>query len=154
MPCSKCLEKPNYHSFVKFGRANNVNLFYTAPAKTEDYNRDGTKLANILLHIEEGTEQKPWIWVVDCGNMKMKHYTEVSFNSSLIKALGNNPQLQAIWIIRSNMWIRTTATLLKATMKSEVLRRIEYIDKTGIELFDSLRKKQLDDNTIQWLLSQ
>ena len=154
MPCKKCLEKPNYHSFVKFGKIGDVNLFYTAPAKAQDLNEDGTKLANVLLHIEEGTEKKPWIWVVDCANMKIKHYTEMSFNTSLMRVLGNDPHLQAIWILRSNIWIRTTAALLKTIMKNNALNRVEYIDKTGLELFDSLRKKQLDETAIRWLLGQ
>jgi hypothetical protein len=39
-------------------------------------------------------------------------------------------------------------------MKNNALNRVEYIDKTGLELFDSLRKKQLDETAIRWLLGQ
>jgi len=110
MPCQKCITKPGYHSFVKFGEIKGANLFYTSPAKTEDYNIDGTKLANIKIHVETDIAQTPWIWVLDCANMGFAHYTEISFNIGLLNLLASDKYIQAIWIIRPNIWVSGVIT--------------------------------------------
>jgi hypothetical protein len=38
---------------VNFGNVNGIKLYYTAPAKTADFNEDGTKLANMSIHVSE-----------------------------------------------------------------------------------------------------
>ena len=81
-----------YHSFKKIGVFNSVSLFYTAPAKTEDYNQEGTKLANIKIHILEETIG-PWLWILDCSNMSLRHYTEFSFNLGLLQMLS-----ERVWL--------------------------------------------------------
>jgi hypothetical protein len=154
MPCKKCQETPGYHSFAKFGKIGDVNLFYTAPAKTLDFNEDGTKLANIKIHIEEETEKKPWILVLDCGNMGIKHYTDISFSAGLLGLLANDPFLESIWVMRSNIWIRTTASFLKTISSAKILNNVKYFDKKGLELFDMLEKNYLDSSTIDWLMKQ
>jgi hypothetical protein len=154
MPCKKCQELPGYHSFQKFGMMKNANLFYTSPAKAGDRNEDGAMLANIKLHIKEDTEQKPWIWVLDCGNMKVKHYTDMAFNIKLLKIISKDPNLQGIWILRPNVWIRTTASFLKTISPAKILKNTRYFEETGLELLCKLQEHSLENSSIQWLLKQ
>jgi hypothetical protein len=155
MPCPKCLEKPNYHSFTVFGKLDDTtSLFYTSPAKTEDFNEDGTKLANIATHIQEETEGTPWIWVLDCGNMSWNHYTEVSFNFGLLKLLVESTTLQAIWIVRPNMWIRGVHSLLQFLSDEPILDTIVYIEGDTIEQKKQYQQIGVEPHSIDWILSQ
>ena len=154
MPCLKCLEKPDYHSFKKFGMLQNKSIFYTAPAKTDDYNEDGTKLANIKIHVKEDTEGKPWVWVLDCKNMGLANYTEMSFNIGLLQLLGETNTLDNVWIINPNIWIRTTIVFLQTFYNSPILTRIQYLDGSNREISNILTTAGLTEESIAWLLKQ
>jgi len=154
MPCLKCLEKPDYHSFKKFGTLQDKSIFYTAPAKTDDYNEDGTKLENIKIHVNEDTLKKPWIWVLDCNNMGLKNYTEMSFNIGLLQLLNETNTLDSVWIINPNIWIRTTISFLSVFYNSPILNKITYLDGSNREIADILTSIGLDVKSITWLLKQ
>ena len=154
MPCLKCAENPEYHSFRNFGTLQEKNLFYTAPAKTADYNEDGTKLTNIKIHVKEDTLNKPWIWVLDCANMSLVHYTEMSFNIGLLQLLGETKTLDSVWIINPNIWIRTTIVFLQTFYSNHVLNKIRYLDGSKLELSTMLASMNVESKSISWLLSQ
>jgi len=154
MPCAKCLATPGYHNFVNFAELNGTKLFYTAPAKTQDFNEDGTKLANIKIHIAEEAKQKPWIWVLDCGNMAFHHYTEVSFNIGILDVLANDPYLKEIWIMQPNMWIYGVHGFFKTFSSASILNRVSYFDGSTLELLESFQKTGLKGAATQWLVSQ
>lgn len=157
MSCQKCLIDPKFHSFAKIGQLHTANLFYTAPAKAKDMNNDGSKFANMQLHIQNDTEGKPWIWIVDCANMNMSHFTEMSFNLKFMKLLSQDATLKEVWIMRPNTWIKTTTGLLKNLNKGNVLNvfnSVKYIDGSNIEIFNTLQKYGLAVNTLSWLISQ
>jgi hypothetical protein len=122
MPCEKCIKKPGYHSFTNFGSLNKMNLFYTAPAKTEDLDTDGTKLELIKLHMTEDTQGDPWIWVLDCANMTFRHYMDFSFTYGLLNHLASDNNIQGVCIINSNFWIRSTHTILNSISRAEILK--------------------------------
>jgi hypothetical protein len=151
--CPKCLVKPGYHNFVKFGILGNKDvLIYTAPAKTEDFNGDGTKLANIKIHMDE--LEYPWIWVLDCNNMELKHYTEISFNIGLLGLLSADKNLSEVWILRPNIWIRTTISFLQTFYTSKILSNIRYFEGTKLELFESLSKAGVAEPAAHWVIAQ
>lgn len=154
MPCAKCTVKPGYHSFVKFARVGNADLFYTAPAKTEDFNEDGMKLANIKLHVAEETASGPWIWVMDCADMGLKHYTEFSFNLGLLGLLNMDPNLKEVWIVRPNIWIQTTVAFLQTFSSAAILRSIKWFDGSTLEIQSGLAATGLVDERIHWLIAQ
>jgi hypothetical protein len=153
MPCIKCLHTPGYHNFVKFGFLGNTTLIYTSPAKTQDYNEDGTKLANITIHVNE-LDKKPWIWVLDCGEMELKHYTEISFTLGLLKLLSNDEKLQEVWIMRPNIWIRTTVNFLKTFYSAKILNNIKYFEGTKMELLEQFQQTEIPISSIHWLIGQ
>ena len=154
MPCQKCVDKPGYHSFIHFGDLSGTKMFYTALAKTEDYNRDGTKLANISIHIDENTAGGPWIWLFDCSNMGFHNYTDVSFNISLLKLLAKNPTIQGVWVVHPNTWIRGVHSFFSMFSRAPLLDRFSYFEGSGAELMNDFLSRGLHPRTIEWLLSQ
>ena len=154
MPCQKCLEKPNYHSFMNFGSMGDTQLFYTAPAKTEDLNEDGTKLANITIHVNEETSGSPWIWVLDCENMGFKHYTDVSFNIGLLDLLSKSPTLKEVWIVRSNFWVQAVHTFFQKISSAKIVQNVKYVDGTLLERMMKLESMGLSGEEMNWLIRQ
>ena len=154
MPCEKCGVRPGYHSFVRFGSLKEVNLFYTAPAKTEDLNEDGTKLENIKIHIAEDTKGKPWIWVLDCAQMQFHHYTDIQFSTGLLQILATDARLLAVWIVRPNFWIRSTVGILKTFSSAAVLNNITYFEGSKTGIITALEYVGLDSAAARWLVRQ
>ena len=152
--CEKCLIDNNFHSFIKLGVVGSSNIFYTAPAKVKDINKDGTKFSNMKLHIQNDTEGKPWIWLVDCINMKMAHYTEMSFNIQIMNLLSHEPTLKEVWILRPNAWVKTTTGVLIKISKINILNKLTYFEGSNIEIFNKLQTSGVDINTLKWLLEQ
>jgi hypothetical protein len=154
MSCQKCVIDPGFHSFNKIGQLNTSTIFYTAPAKAKDTNKDGTKFENMKLHIQKDTNNKPWIWIVDCGNMNMNHYTEMNFNIKLMNLITGEPTLQELWVLRPNMWVKTTANVLKKLSKTNVFNKVRYFEGSNIEIFNALQKSGLELSTLQYLIEQ
>jgi hypothetical protein len=154
MPCEKCRAEPDFHSFKKFGTKGEETLFYTSPAKTKDFATDGSKLTNVLQDITELTDGKPWGWVLDCRNMDLRHYTDLSFNLGILQMLQDDPQNRTLWILHPNLWIRTTLALLRSFSYSPIFDRVEYLEGSNLELYDRLSKAGLEPSAIRWLLGQ
>ena len=139
MPCEKCTEQPGYHSFNKFGTLNDLTLFYTSPAKTKDFDLDGTKLSNILIDIKSQTD-KPWGWIVDCRNMGFSHYTDFKFNMGILHHLSNDENIVSVWILYPNVWVQTTLYCLKNLFNSTIYSKIHFLEGSNIELLESMKK--------------
>ena len=158
MPCPKCLQKSGFHSFSRCGEIRNsnstVNLFYSCLAKSSDTNSDGTMLENMIIHMTEDTEHKPWIWVLNCDNMGLKEYTNLYFSVGLLKHLSKDTNLQDIWFINSNLWIKTTFKFLETMTTRSFVRRYKVIDGSILEKLDSLKKLGVDTKTSYSLITQ
>jgi hypothetical protein len=154
MPCPKCLKQPGYHSFSKIGVVEDKALFYTAPAKSVDKNEDGQKLQNFSIDFQEKAENKPWIWVVDCVNMTLEHHTEMSFNKGIVDLLLASKYVQEIWIMRSNVWARTTIAFFQMFFKTKIFSNIFFIEGSKLEILDQLLKRGADAKTAKWLIQQ
>jgi hypothetical protein len=128
MPCLKCAFFPNYHSFDPLVKGDK-RFFYTDPSKSIDNNEDGTKLANFKIHFEEASKKGPWTWVIDCGNMTIKDYTDFSFILSLINILENDSNIQEVCILRPTAWINKTIDFFKTVSSATALNKLRHIDK-------------------------
>ena len=152
MKCQKCIAHPGFHIFIKFATVNDIMFIYSAPSKSLDSNKDGTKLENIRIHIDEF--KGPWIWVWDFGGMGYKDYTDFSFNMSLFNTLAKNKYLQEIWITRSNIWIQGVISFFKTISSEPLLQRIKFMDGSPFEIYQAFRKEGMDAEHIKWLLNE
>ncbi len=152
MTCPRCQILPNAHSFVNFARVNDIELFYTSPARALDYKETGETFAYYKIHIDTAKDKK-WIWIVDCEGMQMKHYSSIELIKKLIQMLLNEHkgQLQSIWIIHPNTWIKTAVTLMKPFLKKETLEKIQVINGDKLELYLDLEKRGIKGNALAWL---
>ena len=128
MACALCATDPRMHSFVSLGALpSGARLFYTAPARVRDLEHTG-KLALFHQHLRtaEGT---PWVWVFDCGQMEMRHYASLEFTMGLSRILEaeHGSWLQAIYVVRPNLFVRTTLNLLQWMLPNSTLRKVRVI---------------------------
>jgi hypothetical protein len=154
MSCKKCLIDPNFHSFVNFGTIGTTRLFYTAPARSLDYNKDGTKLENFKRHLLD-TKGEPWIWVMDCNGMTVKDYTDINFTMEFLKTLSANyaNTLKSVLIIKPNVWIKTSINTCKNMFKTSIFDKIQYCEGSPIELFLFYEKLGISAGALKWLVS-
>jgi hypothetical protein len=91
---------------------------------------------------------------MDCGNMTMANYTEMTFNAGIVHFISADETLEEVWIVRSNVWIRTTIAFFQAFSTAKIFERISYIDGSPLEQLEILQKKGVDTHTANWLLQQ
>ena len=142
MACQKCLINPNFHSFVNFGKiGGNIGLFYTSPARSMDYNKDGTKLENFKKHLLD-TKGESWIWIMDCNGMTTKDYTDMSFTLEFLKTLSANyaNTLKSILVLNPNIWVKTSVSTCKSVFKTSIFDKMQYYEGSPLEMFLAYEK--------------
>jgi hypothetical protein len=111
-------------------------------------------LQNIIIHFTEDTKNKPWIWILNCENMGLKEYTNIYFSIGLLNHLSKDTNLQDIWFINSNLWIKTTFKFLETMTSRSFIREYKVIDGSTLEKLDILKKLGLDTKASHWLVTQ
>ena len=154
MPCEKCTQDPDFHSFRKFGRLGNETLFYTSPIETKDYDEDGTKLANVLIDITEHTKDIPWGWVFDARGMGFHHYTDFHFNLGILQHLTADQNIGTIWVLYPNIWIRGAISCLQQISRSHILHKIQFLEGSNLEVYDTMTHAGLDPKSAIWLIER
>ncbi len=116
------------HSFVALGSLpTGDRLFYTAPARVRDLEHAG-KLALFHQHLR-AAEGASWVWVFDCGQMEMRHYASLEFTMGLSRILeaDHGSFLQTIYVVRPNLFVRSTLNVLQWMLPNSTLRKVRVI---------------------------
>ena len=152
MACPKCAQVPESHSFTYFGKSDDANLFLTVPARVLDYKESEEKIINFKKHLDTA-KGSPWIWVFDCGNMQMKHYSSLNYSRRLAQILANehDETLKAIWILRPNMWMKGVLKFLKTIFKAGLFNKVKILEGEKLELYVGLEKEGLTGKPLQWM---
>jgi hypothetical protein len=151
MACPKCQIDPAFHSFTYFGTNGTTKLFYTAPARANDRKRD---IELYKPHLTQ-TIGDSWIWVLDCAGMGYEHCTDLTFSINLFHLISDKYEknLQGIYIIHPNLWIKTLIRMINSMVTINLVKKMTVFNGSNIEIYASLGKKGLDAKYIQWLLS-
>jgi hypothetical protein len=118
------------HSFVPAGvTPSGVQLFYTAPARTAD-RLHAKHLDLFALHLQTAPKA-PWIWILDCGKMKMRHYTTIEFLTGLSRILEkeHGDTLQCMIVLHPNLFVSTILNTLQCMLSSAMLRKLHVISE-------------------------
>jgi hypothetical protein len=86
--------------------------------------------------------------------MGLAHYTDFSFNYGLLGLLAADSTLNAIWVVRPNMWIRGVISVLKTISWAPILKKITYFEGSNMELDTQLTTAGLYSEGRQWLIAQ
>ena len=122
MPCPKCLEDPNYHSFTQIGTMNDVRVYYTLPSKVINAKDSSENTANFKLHLDELKGTK-WIWIFDCHEMESTQYSSITFMFKVLRVLPPDQinAIEGLWFIRQSSWMQSMLSLVQQTFNVGVL---------------------------------
>ena len=84
--CQICIDEPGSHSFYLLAKNNEINYYYTCPAKASKY----WDTEGILNHYEEilsDNNNQDWIWVFDSKNFGFAHSLQISTAIGIINIL-------------------------------------------------------------------
>jgi hypothetical protein len=145
MPCGRCAVVPDSHCFLGLGTHNGITYFYTSPPRGHDYKETPDTLAYYKAHLDEAKTHK-WIWIIDCKEMKAKHYSSPEMSKQMVKYLSteHRGQLKEIWIINPNTWIRGLVAIIKPFFNKEITDRLQIIPKSGLELYMELETRGMN----------
>jgi hypothetical protein len=154
MFCEKCQIDPTFHSFTNIGTYNGVKYFYTAPLRSKDYTKDGSKLENFKKHALE-TDNQPWEWIVDCGDIGSNEPVDIKYITGVIKFLSeiHENTLRKVYVIKLNSVVKAAVFVIKKLFKQNLFDRIEYLDGSPLELYLQYEKAKFPSKMIKWLNS-
>lgn len=140
MACSLCQKNPNAHSFINFGRKDDIAYWYSSPAAAEEKINTLETLEYLKLHLEEAKQDPQWIWVFDCTNMNTQNQTSISVIRGIVRSLSDEHAdiLKEFWIINANMWIRGLITLFSPFVNKRLIGKLVFVPNTGVEFISKL----------------
>jgi len=123
--CPVCSIDPTSHSFKKIAVKDNINYFYTCPAKAKKYNdTDG-----ILYHyrgVLEDNKNNPWVWIFDADNFSAKHALNIDLAIKLAKLINEySNSLQKIQIVNPTWHIKATLKIVNPFLNPKIQNLIK-----------------------------
>lgn len=141
MPCAKCQQGRNAHSFEDLGTLlNGVRVFYTCPARRDDFN-DNDFLRDFGQHLQ-ATEGKPWIWLFDCQGYQAKHMLSLKDSMGLLRMFETTYKdtLQAMYVVNEAWYFHLFLKSVKPFMKPETKAKLHQIAGSPLEAAVELGK--------------
>ena len=147
MTCPNC----GLHSFVIFGKINDVNLVYSSTAKSKETPQDLTIYKKHFAAIKGR-----WLWFIDFDGMQAKHYTSISFTRELVDLITNEQldRLDGMYIINPNGWIRMTMKTMSAMLPKNFREKLRLFETSGTGLLLEIERSGIDRPNVLSLLEQ
>jgi len=130
--CPLCNKNPANHSFSKVRESDGIAIYYTAPAKALDKDRDG-----ILLHYDLVLSENtmPWIWIFDCKDYPLMDMLDIQLAIQLTELINKKylSNLNKIIIVNSTAFIWTIISIVSFFMDKSMQDKI-YISNEKYNL--------------------
>ena len=122
--CPICELNPGSHSLTKMYERENVEYYYTCPAKATRYN----DTVGIIAHYEGVLREinKPWVWVFDGEGFNFMHSLEIDIGIQLASILARNVHLYKIMVIHPTIYVSTIYTVLYPFLSDRLRQLIEF----------------------------
>lgn len=121
--CPLCNENPANHSFSKIRESDGNAIYYTAPAKALNKDRE-----SILLHYDLVLSENtmPWIWIFDCKDYSLMDMLDIQLAIQLSDLLNKkySKNLKKIIIINSTTFIWSILSIVSFFMDKEMQDKI------------------------------
>lgn len=125
--CEICIREPGSHSFDFIRQENNINYYYTCPAKASKY-WDTKGILNHYREVLDNNNNAPWIWIFDGTGFGLKHSLKIDTALGLIQLLkghhGNS--LIEIHIINPSIYIKSFYTLIYEFLNDDIVDKIKW----------------------------
>ena len=125
--CQICFEEPGSHSFYFLKSEEDVNYYYTCPAKAIRY-WDTNGIINHYDEILHLNGEKLWIWIFDSRNFGLKHYLQTGVAFGILQLLKEKygKYLKEIRIINPSIYIKSMYSVLYPFLTQELINIIKW----------------------------
>ena len=139
--CKACATDPTTHSFRLVGRSDYRDIYYTSPAKATGREPDAIKIVNFKHHLDQVKEHK-WVWIFDCSDMQIKHYSSLEFVGKLARILSEEHvhSLDKIFVVNPNLWMRGLLAFMKTVSASQLLKKTHVIEGSNFDMLIAMEK--------------
>lgn len=122
--CPICAIQPGAHSLTKLYERENIEYYYTCPAKATMYN-DTVGIINHYNGVLQEITQ-PWVWIFDGEGFNLAHSLEVGIGIQLAGILSTCSHLQKIVIINPTIYVSVIYTVLYPFLNERLKSKIEF----------------------------
>ena len=125
--CQICFEQPGSHSFYFLKSEENINYYYTCPAKAIRY-WDTNGIINHYDEILHLNGEKSWVWVFDSTDFGFKHTLQTGVAIGILQLLKEKygKYLKEIQIINPSIHIKSMYTILYPFLTQELIEIIKW----------------------------
>jgi len=122
--CPICEANPGAHSLTKLYERENLDYYYTCPAKATRYNDTN----GIIAHYEGVLREinKPWVWVFDSTGFNLEHSLCVDIGIQLSSILSKNVYLYKIMVIHPTIYVSVIYNVLYPFLGERLRDMIEF----------------------------
>ena len=125
--CQICFEQPGSHSFYFLKSEEDINYYYTCPAKAIRY-WDTNGIVNHYDEILHLNGEKSWIWIFDSKDFGLKHTLQTGVAFGILELLKDKygKYLKEIQIINPSIHIKSMYSILYPFLTEELIDIIKW----------------------------
>ena len=125
--CQICFEQPGSHSFYFLKSQEDINYYYTCPAKAIRY-WDTNGIVNHYDEILHLNGEKSWIWIFDSKDFGLKHTLQTGVAFGILELLKDKygKYLKEIQIINPSIHIKSMYSILYPFLTEELIDIIKW----------------------------
>ncbi len=130
MPCAKCADNPNSHSFHHLGTTKQgYEIIYTCPAKTINFDGSDPQFVHYFDEHLRALGGKSWVWIFDCRDYTMKHMLSMNNLRNLVAYLNkyHTDKLHASYVLNAGSLFGTMMNLTLPLLKKDEQKRIHVL---------------------------
>ena len=136
MPCDKCLQNPDSHSFHHIGTTTTgFEIIYTCPSKIQNFNGSDPLFVHYFdqhLRILKG---KPWVWIFDCKDYSQHHMLSMDNLRKLVNYLYKDhaDRLQGSYVLHAGIFFSTMMKFVMPLLQKETQKRIHIVPSKPLD---------------------
>lgn len=129
--CQICFEQPGSHSFYFLKSQEDINYYYTCPAKAIRY-WDTNGIVNHYDEILHLNGAKSWVWIFDSKDFGLKHSLQTGVAFGILELLKDKygKYLKEIQIINPSIHIKSMYSILYPFLTQELIDIIKWENYT------------------------
>jgi len=134
-PCPRCATNPAAHNFFELGKLGETDVLYCAPAKAIESKETSESFSYFVSHLE-AVQGKPWIFLVDCKGMKLRHTYSLSLTKQIMRVMNEDHEstLQKVILLNPNTWTRAFLTIIQPFLRKTFSKKLKML-QTEMDLF-------------------
>lgn len=151
MPCAKCVENPDSHSFHHIGvTKQGYEIIYTCPAKTLQFNGSDPQFVDYFDQHLRVLDGKPWVWIFDCKDYTVKHMLSIENVRKLVNYLykEHTDRLQGSYVLHAGPFFSYMMKFVMPLLQKETQKRIHVLPSRPLDALLHMEQAGFSTNQV------